>query len=227
MRVLGPHFTANDKRIVNTSPLWQRLPPHGPRPRDVISGPGRGTLQEPDATARPADDKVVDVVRTWLGRNPNHPQAHQTLCTLITRSGGAEEWMQKGEQAHLNAAGGRNVVCWSRYLPEARPINTTLSLRSMRSKVNPISETRHFYFVRSDALSPTMSRTHCHFWKVKQHPITSAWQRKLWRARFENIREVPGDVLNGILRRWLNDHQYRTGYNAEGVETASRAVAGS
>jgi hypothetical protein len=45
----------------------------------------------------PEADTVWQAARNWWSCNSSHPNAYQLLCTLITRSDGASEWMLVGD----------------------------------------------------------------------------------------------------------------------------------
>jgi hypothetical protein len=190
--------------------------------------------------ARPADDTVVGVGRTWLAHNSNHPQAYNLLATLITRSDGAEEWMQKGRDALLNATGGAKRSLLVALLAGSKANQHFVELTLATAKVESDIKSKNFLLgtlgrclannVQNALLFLSRSST-TEDRRLAAQALARGLRKYPNRAQeFLNVSqttpveyigfllsaciasEVSGEVLNGVLLSWLNDHQRRHGY---------------
>jgi hypothetical protein len=190
--------------------------------------------------ARPTDDKVVGVARTWLNNNPNHPQAYNLLSTLIRRAGGFEEWMQKGKEALLNAteAGKRTLLVALLAASKAQrhyielmldAISAELDMRNKtflkgslgRALANNVQNSLQFLAgqstdeykrIAAQALARGLQKdpNRAQEFLELSHAAPTGYIGFLLAACIASA--VPGEFLNSVLRRWLNDHQYLPGY---------------
>jgi hypothetical protein len=190
--------------------------------------------------ARPEDDKVVGAARTWLSNNPNHPHSCELLATLITRSDGSEEWMEKGNEALLKATEATKrtllVALLAGSKAETHYVELTLGAVSAESDrgnktfllasltrvlANNIQSALQFLAGQSTTehkllAAQTLARGLQKYANRAQeflelaHTAPTDHAGLLLSACIAS--EVPGEVLNSVLRRWLNDHQRARGY---------------
>jgi hypothetical protein len=197
-------------------------------------------LLAPLVAARPADDEVVGVARTWLGNNPNHPHAYELLSTLITRSDGAEEWMQKGNEALHNAteASKRTLLVALLAASKVEKYYVELTLDAISAE----SDIRNKTFLlgslgRALANNVQNSLQFLAGQSLPEHKLVAAQAFARGLRKYPNraqeflersvsapaeytglllsaciASEVSGELLNPVLRRWLNDHQRARGY---------------
>jgi hypothetical protein len=189
--------------------------------------------------ARPADEKVLGAARRWLNENPNHPHAYQLLSPLITRSGGAEEWMQKGRQFLASATdkGRRSLLAALLSGSKADKYYIKITLDAIGSEPNKAK--RNYLLVSLGRALANNIENALHFLSgestTEYHRIAAQVLARGLRSYPNRAQEflelvdsapandvglllsaciasaVPG-VSNGVLRRWLNDHQRARGY---------------
>jgi hypothetical protein len=199
-------------------------------------------LLRPLVAAHPEHNDVITAARSWLDQNPSGSQAHEVLVTLITRSDGAEEWMQRGEEAllHTASSGKRSLLVAlligskadrqyiertiELFLAERQIKNKTFLLASLsRALANNIvnallflagQSAREYRRVATKALARGL-RTYgnrAQEFLEMSHDSPKEYTGVLLAGCVAS--EVPGDILNDVLRRWLNTHQRGRGYGA-------------
>ena len=192
--------------------------------------------------ARPADDQVIGVARIWLDLNANHLHAYELLRTLITRSDGAGEWMHKGQEALFHATGGAKRSLLIALLAGSKASQHYVELTLDAIEIEPDIRNKTFLLgslgrclannvpnallflsgqsapghkrVATQALARGFRKypNRAQEFLEQSHASPTEYAGFLLSACIAS--EVSGDVLNGVLRSWLNDHQYRKGYGA-------------
>jgi hypothetical protein len=222
-----------DDNVVGVALKWIEDNPKHPQAHELL----RALV-----AARAADDTVAGIARTWLVDNPNDPHAYILLSTLIARSSGAGEWMQKGKEALLSTseAGKRSLLAALLSASKADKHHVDLTLDAIsaesdkgnrifllvslgRALANNIQNSLSFLAGQStpeyrQAAAEALARA------LRKYPNRAQEFLELSHtAPVEHVglllsacidSEVPEDVLNTVLRRWLNDHQYARGYGA-------------
>lgn len=231
-QVLAPLVAANrtDDKVVKAALNWLEENSEHQQAHELIR-----VL----VAVRPTDENVVSVGRIWLAVNTNHRQGHSLLTTLITRSNGAEEWMQMGENALLNAKDGakRSLLVALLAASKANQHYIELTLETIeiesygnktfllvslgRSLANNVQNALLFLAGRSTSdhkRRAAQSLAHglrkypnrAEEFLALSHTSPPEYTGFLLSACIAS--EASGEVLNGALRHWLNDHQRALGY---------------
>jgi len=189
---------------------------------------------------RPTDSDVARMASEWIENNPDHPHIYALLTTLITRSDGAEVWMQRGEEALLVASDGarRSLLAalvvagkaHSRHLnrileaieAETDPGNRIFLKRAIsRAFANNI-QNAHEYFAGPASVERKAFVADAMAYGLRQYGNRAAeFVEQFDSAPPEHAglllsacvqSTMADDALSGVLRRWLNDHWRGRGY---------------